>query len=330
VPPSPRQKLKLLLLKRLLEEQSDPSHPLSMAQLIEALAREGVRAERKSVYSDIALLRDFGLDIEMTHDGSGWGYHLASRDFELAELKLLVDAVQGSRFITPKKSRELIGKLAGLTSAHLAGQLERQVVTPERPKSLNESIYYNIDDIHNAIGSGRQISFRYFDYDLGKERSYRRQGARYTMTPLALVWDDDKYYLVCYNAKYDDFTNFRVDRMSATRLSEEPAEALDPARFNLAEYIDQRFGMYSGPVVRARLGFDRELVNVVLDRFGARVDLTVTDGGFEIWADVSESPVFLGWMAQFGDKAEVLAPESLRDSMRELAAALARRHGAEG
>jgi predicted DNA-binding transcriptional regulator YafY len=318
--------MKQLHLLRILERLTDEDHDITMAQIIEALAELGCKAERKSVYDDLALLKGFGIDIEMRRSRS-FGYYLASRQFELPELKLLVDAVQSSRFITQKKSRELIDKLAGLTSVHLASQLQRQVYVADRPKAQNESIYYNIDGIHNAINANRKINFKYFDYDLGKKRAYRKRGDAYTMTPMALCWDDDKYYLVCFNAKYDDFTSFRVDRMSGLTVSDDPADRIDRKRHDVAKFIKQRFGMYSGPVALARLRFDSELVNVALDRFGANVRLEPDGDGFIVEAEVAMSPVFLGWMAGLGDKAEVLAPASLREAMAELAGQLAAKYG---
>ena len=318
MPSSPNQKMKLLYLMKILVEQTDEDHPLTMQELLSALAEYDIQAERKSIYSDLALLGRYGLDIERIKEKT-CGYYVASRGFELPELKLLVDAVQSSHFITYKKSSELIKKLSALTSSHQAKQLRRQVFVADRPKSINESIYYNIDAIHTAINGKRKITFQYFDYDLDKGRSYRRKGELYTHTPLALCWDDDKYYLICYSAKYDDFVHYRVDRMNHVSVCGEPADKLDPKRFNVPRHIRQVFGMYSGAVVTANLRFDNSLVNTVLDRFGADVRLHGNGDSFDVQVEVSESPVFLGWIAQFGGKAEILAPDSLRETMGHLA-----------
>jgi len=309
--------MKLLYLMKILLERSDEDHPLTIQALLQALAEYDIQAERKSIYSDLELLRQFGLDIEMRQSKT-FGYYLASRQFELPELKLLVDAVQSSRFITQKKSRELIGKLSSLTSQHYAKQLKRQVFSAERPKAINESVYYSIDTIHLAIQDGVKINFQYFDYDLSKARAYRRDGAHYCLTPLALCWNDDNYYLVCYNAKYDDFNHYRIDRMSSVSLSAEQADKIDKGRFNVAEHMKRVFGMYGGERVRAKLRFDESLINTVLDRFGIDAPLRKVDSGFEVTVEISESPVFLSWMAQFGQRAEIIAPDSLREAMRTL------------
>ena len=317
MPTSSNQKMKPLYVMKILLERSDEDHPISISELIKALAEYDISAERKSIYSDLELLRHYGIDIEM-QPGKSYGYYVASRQFELPELKLLVDAVQSSRFITAKKSTELIQKLASLTSRHQAKGLRRQVFTADRSKTINESIYYSIDTIHLAIQDGYKINFKYFDYDLSKARAYRRDGEHYNLTPLALCWNDDKYYLICYNAKYDSFNNYRVDRMSAVDVCEEKADKINKERFNVPDYVQRLFGMFGGELTRAKLRFDQSLINIVLDRFGIGVPLHKAGEGFEITVDISASPVFLSWMVQFGDQAEIIAPDSLREAMQTL------------
>ena len=317
MPSSPNQKMKLLYLQKILLERSDENHMLTIAEIVTALAECGIRAERKSLYSDMGLLRLYGVDIESQKTRTV-SYYIDSRDFESPELKLLVDAVQSSRFITVKKSNELIKKLSALASVHQAKELKRQVVMAEQPKPLNESIYYNIDAIHEAINAHYKISFKYFDYDVSKKRVYRRNGEKYSQTPVALCWNDDKYYLICYSSKYDGFTHYRVDRMSNVEVCEEAVDKIDKKRFNVAEHTKQVFGMYSGELVSAKLRFDNSLVNIVLDKFGADLPLHKSGDCFEISVEVSNSPVFMSWIFQFGDKAEILAPESLRKSMSVL------------
>ena len=320
MPSSSNQKKKLLYLMRILLERTDADHVMTIQELIAALAEYGVPAERKSVYADLELLREFGLDVESRRSRT-IGYYVDAREFELPELKLLVDAVQSSRFITPKKSTELIQKLSSLTSNPQAGQLRRQVYVANRPKTINESIYYNIDAIHTAIHSGRKISFQYFDYNADKERVYRKGGERYCQSPMALCWDDDKYYLICYSTKYGDFAHYRVDRMNQVAVCGEEAERPDQKDFDVAEHAKQVFGMYSGELVAATLRFDQSLVNSVLDRFGPEVPFGKCGDFFEICVEVSNSPVFLSWIFQFGEKAEIVAPQSLVDSMRALLSA---------
>jgi predicted DNA-binding transcriptional regulator YafY len=325
--------MKLLYLIELFTKQTDEHNHITINDMIQALATVSIKAERKSLYSDIQILRRFGLDIEQTY-GRNSSYYLASREYELAELKLLVDAVQSSHFITQKKSNELIDKLSTLTSAHQAKQLKRQVNVVDKPKSINESIYYNVDAIHSALSQGRKISFKYFDYDQDKKRSYRKSGSFYTETPLTLCWNDEKYYLICFNSSHQGLANYRVDRMSSVSVSEEPADSYSRRQFNVNDYIRQTFGMFGGETVSARLRFDNSLRNVVLDRYGNSLkflpvaagkndDLTITDSCFEIEVKVTSSPVFLGWMAGFGKKAEIIRPENLRQEMIDMISELA-------
>lgn len=310
------QKMKLLYLMRILLEQSDEEHPLTVAAMIAALKEYGIAAERKSIYSDLELLGLFGLDI-VTRKGKTYGYSIASRQFELPELKLLVDAVQSSHFITSKKSEELIKKLASLTSIHQARQLKRQVYITERPKSINEGVYYAIDAIHCAIQEHKQLRFKYFDYDTGKNRIYRKNNQSYCQSPVALCWSDDNYYLICYSAKHNGFTHYRVDRMSDVEAADLPAEETGK-QFNLAQHAKQHFGMYNGEKVQATLYFDKSLVNVVMDRFGKNVLMHAQGEGFTVCVSVSCSPVFLGWLFQFGTKARIIGPESLAEAMGQL------------
>ena len=282
--------------------------------MIAALAAYGVQAERKAIYSDLELLRQFGLDIEV-HRGKSTGYYVASRQFELPELKLLVDAVQSSRFITHKKSERLIQKLSALTSAGQAKALKRQIFIMGRAKTMNEAVYYNIDQIHHAINEGKKIAFRYFDYSVTKDKVFRKQGKLYTATPVALCWNADQYYLVTYSGYHGSYTHYRVDRMSAVSAI---AEAGDRhGDFNIGEYAKRAFGMFNGEMVRARLSFELSLVNAVLDHFGTEIHMTVTeDGWFDVSVDVTVSPTFLGWIFAFGGSAVIQGPPTLVEAMK--------------
>ena len=321
MPRSSNQKLKPLYLAKILLDRTDEDNALTAQGLVDALAVHDIPANRKSIYDDIDALREYGLDIEHRHGKDG-GYFIASRDFELPELKLLVDAVQSSRLITGRKSSELIKKLSTLTSADQAKQLNRQVYISGRAKALNETVYYSIDAIHAAINDRKMISFKYFDYSISKKRVYRRGDHEYIRTPIALCWNEDKYYLITYSQKFDNpFANYRVDRMAEVNVLDESAENYNRKTFSVSDYIKRAFGMFAGEVVASRLVFDESLVSVVLDHFGADTRMTKTrDGRFEINAEVSATPVFLAWMFQFGDKAEIISPESLRDAMRGLIA----------
>ena len=318
MPSSPNQRLKHLYLMKILLEKTDEQNTMTVAEIISALSVYGITAERKSIYTDMELLRQFGIDIE-TQRSKTVGYYVANREFELPELKLLVDAVQSSRFITQKKSGELIRKLSSLTSSEQAKQLRRQVFITGRAKTINEKIYYNIDGIHNAINNNRKIAFKYFDYDINKKQVYRKQGELYQNTPVALCWNEDKYYLIAYNAYYDDLAHFRVDRMNNVELLDEEADIFDRKIFNAAEHAKRVFGMFDGEIVKAKLSFDSCLVNAVIDHFGKDICIIPSvDGWFDITVDVSISPVFLAWIFQFGRLAVIKSPEKLINAMQEL------------
>jgi len=311
------QKMKPMYLARILLERTDETNVMTTGDIVSALAAYDIPVERKSLYDDIEALRLYGLDIELRR-GKGGGYYVASRDFELPELKLLVDAVQSSRLITGRKSNALIKKLSKLTSFEQAKQLNRHVHINGRAKALNETVYYSIDTIHAAINAGMKISFKYFYYNISKKRIYHRDDRKYTRTPVAMCWNDDNYYLVTYSPHFDNpFATYRVDRMTDVEMQDEKADKYSKVQFNLNDYIKQNFGMFTGETVAAKLEFDESLVSVVLDQFGTDTHLIKADNNrFIINANVSTSPVFLGWIFQFGDKAEILEPESLREAMR--------------
>ncbi len=317
MPKSDNQKLKLLYIKDYLERNSDESHPVSTQALIEMLAAKGIECERKAIYSDIRALQDYGLDI-LNHRGRNGGYYIASRNFELPELKLLIDAVQSSRFLTEKKSRELIGKLLNQCNRFDEHLMHRDVVIDRRVKSMNETIYYNVDAIQEAISKGVQITFRYFDWGVDGKRHYRER--EYLASPYGLCQDNENCYLLAHSARHG-VTHYRVDRMTDILLTEEkrvPCPELHGA--NLVEHANQLFQMYSGETVRVKLRFHKSLVNVVVDRFGRKV-LLVPDGRehFTFSVDVAVSPMFLSWVIGFGDKAQVLYPQSVIDQCRHLA-----------
>ncbi len=311
---SSNQKLKLIYLLRFLEGHSDEAHPLRIQDMKQELEKYDIRAERKSLYSDVEALREAGYEI-LQENG---GYYLTSRSFELAELKLLVDSVQASRFITRKKSGELIEKLESLTSAGEARQLQRQVYVLNRVKTMNESIYYNVDGIHSAIARKKQILFRYFDYDLEKRKVYRREGGDYRVSPFALTWAEENYYLVAFDSGSRELRHYRVDRMSDLRETEEPLEGEESFRAeDIARYATRVFGMFRGEERELRLRFRQHLVGAVLDRFGQELIL-VPDGEehFTCTVTVAVSPQFYGWLCGLGGDASLLAPADAAEDYR--------------
>ena len=261
------QKLKMLYLVRLFSELTDDEHGLTMPQIIEKLAAWGVNADRKTLYMDFEELRRYGLDLLSEKAGHQTVYFLGAREFELPELKLLVDSVQAAKFITDKKSRELIRKLEGLVSTHQARQLHRQVLISGRVKTMNESIYYNIDKLHGAINADAQIRFQYYQWNVNKEMELRRGGAVYQVSPWALIWDDENYYLVAYDSADSRIKHYRVDKMLRIRALNERRLGRDTFRaFDMARYAKSLFGMYGGEQVSVILRGENRMVGVLMDR----------------------------------------------------------------
>ncbi len=312
------QKLKLLYIVKMLEEYSDENHPLSTQEIIRRLDAEGIRSERKSIYDDMAKLIDFGYDIIQVHSRLGGGYYLAGREFELAELKLMVDAVQSSRFITTKKSRELIKKLEKKAGKYDAGKLQRQVYVAGRIKTENESIYYNIDNIHRAIQENKQIRFQYLDWNLKKELVPRDATTR-IVSPWALIWQVENYYLAAFDPQDELMKHYRVDKMGKVEVLEQPRMGLEAfEKVDLAVYTNQTFGMYGGEQETVTMQFPNELVGVVLDRFGREADIRpMKDGFFRIRTKVAVSGQFYGWLAGIGADAQIIAPENVREKYQD-------------
>ena len=319
MPRSSGQKLKLLYIMDYLLQYSDAEHPVTVRQLISHLAAQGVGAERKSIYDDVEALRAYGLDIEQVADGRLYGYYVASRRFELPELKLLVDSVQSSKFITRRKTNALIRKIETLASSYDAQRLQRQVYVAGRVKTMNESIYYNVDAVHAGISEDKKIRFRYFEYTVAKERRYRRDGAYYVVSPYALTWDDENYYMVAYDSERAEIRHYRVDKMTNIATVDEPRDGAAAYReLDMALYSRKVFGMFSGTEERVKLRFANRLVGAVLDRLGQDVSI-IPDGDehFTVSADVVVSPQFFAWLCGFGTDAWLLAPERAAEQMRE-------------
>lgn len=311
------QKLKLLYLLKMLEEKTDEENTMSINEMIAELDRYGISAERKSIYDDLEALKHYGLDIA-SRKSKTTEYFVASRLFELPELKLLVDAVQCSKFVTHKKSDQLIKKIESLASRNQAMSLHRQVYVSNRVKTINESIYYNVDSLHSAIAENKQVTFKYFDYDIKKEKVYRKNGDRYTVSPYGLSWDDENYYLVTFSHKYKDFTHYRVDRMSDIELCDSTRDPLpDNEQFNIADYSKKVFNMFGGEEVTVKLKFDNSLVNAVVDRFGKEIMIGKLDeDSFSIWIKVAVNSTFFAWLSQFGSKVKVLSPDTVIDQYK--------------
>lgn len=315
MPRNPNQKLKLLYLLKILQERTDEEHAITLAQILEALSGYGITAERKSIYDDLEALRVYGVDVEMRKE-KNYEYYIANRTFELPELKLLVDAVQSSKFITHKKSNELIKKVESLASVHQAQQLQRQVFVSNRVKTMNESIYYNVDQIHSAISQGVKISFLYFEWAVSfttKERIKKRPkrgGERYVISPWALTWDDENYYMIGYDSESKKIKHYRVDKMQSIELTDEKRDGQRVfQKFDMAQYSKMTFGMYGGDEEEVKLRFKNKLVGVVVDRFGKDVFLS-QDGNdsFTVSVKVMASPQFFAWVFGLGEDVQILSP----------------------
>ncbi len=315
---SANQKLKLLYLMQFLLQRSDETHPITVQQMIDELAAHDIKAERKSIYDDLEALRVFGLDIVQSR-GKTTGYYVGAREFELPELKLLVDSVQSSKFITEKKTLSLIKKIESLASAYDAQLLQRQVYVRNRVKSMNESVYYNVDEISNAITQDKAIRFRYFDYSITKERKFRKDGAWYEISPWSLMWDDENYYMLGYDAEAGKLKHYRVDKMTEISALEQARDGKDLFReIDMSQYSKKVFGMFTGQLQKVRLRFENHLVGAVIDRFGSDTMILSSDENhFTVSVDVAVSPQFFAWVFGFGTAVEILSPENVREDYRQ-------------
>ena len=310
------QKIKILYLMKIMYELTDDEHGLTVAEIAEELERYGITAERKALYDDIETLCEFGMDIEKRKEKSVT-YHVVSRDFEMPELKLLVDAVQSSKFITHKKSNELIHKLSGFSSKYQGTALERQVYVSNRIKTMNESIYYTVDYIHEAISDNVKIRFQYFEWTHKKEKRLRHDRKIYCVSPWALTWDDENYYLVAYDSDCGEIRHYRVDKMLNISLTEEKRDGREVfGDFDMAMYSRKTFGMYGGEEERITLKCKHHLAGVIIDRFGMdTMFFNTTEDSFEVNVKVAVSPMFLSWVMNFGSDMKVLSPKSVQEKI---------------
>ena len=308
----------LLLLRQYLYQQTDEQHPVSVTDILAFWQQHGIQAGRKSVYTDIELLQNAGMDIVCVKSSQN-KYFVGQRLFELPELKLLVDAVESSRFITEKKSTALIKKLGHLPSTAQAEQLNRRIYMGGTPKPENESIYYNVDTIHNAVQKKQQITFQYFEYTPKKEKILKHDGYKYRFSPYAMIWNRDCYYAVGWSEKHGKIAQFRVDRMTAVEPLEQTAvQTLD---FDPAEYVRKVFGMYPDNLCTVELLCDNEIMRSVIDRFGENVQTeTVDEQHFRATVEVAPSPPFFSWVFTFSGKIRIVSPAAVLEEMRDMAA----------
>lgn len=323
MPRSSRQKEKLLYLQKIMLEKTDENHALTINEIKDLLAGYGIQTERKALYDDLQILETFGLDICRTRSTTV-RYFVGSRDFEIPELKLLVDAIQSSKFITHSKSLKLIKKLEGLVSENEGKQLQREVYVTNRVKTFNEQIYYNVDEIHNAISDNKKISFRYMKWDVdfdGRQKiikTPRKDGKNYIVSPWALCWDDENYYLVAYDSEAEKIKHFRVDKMEKICISSTSRDGSQMfEEFNLAHYATSVFSMFGGDECEVKLSVDNDLVGVIVDRFGSNVYIfKESDESFIVTIKVMLSPQFYAWLFGLGLKVRLISPKRAIDEYK--------------
>lgn len=309
------QKLKTLYIMKILLEKTDEDHLLNATELCSILKNTyGIETDRKTIYNEIDTLKHFGMDI-IQKKGTSPGYYVGCRSFELPELKLLVDAVQSSKFITEKKSRELIQKLEELCSKYDAEKLQRQVFIYNRIKTENETIYFNVDQIHTAIYQNRKVRFQYCEWSAKKELVFRRNGAFYEISPWALSWDDENYYLIGFDEENAQIKHYRVDKMRQLTIMEDERKGESHfEKFNLAAFAKKVFGMYGGYDSTVTLRCHNSLAGVILDRFGQDVSLIPCDEeSFRVKVTVAVSRQFFGWITGIGQKIEIVGPADVRE-----------------
>ena len=319
MPRGTNQKFKFTYLMKIMQEKTDDEHSLTMPQIMEELEKYDVTAERKSIYTDFQdMTEKFGVEIIKEQIGRETYYHVGTREFELAEVKLLIDAIQSSKFITQTKSRELITKIKSFVSEHQAKQLQRQVYINDRVKTMNESVYYNVDDIHTAINQNKKIRFKYYKWDINKKLVPRHNGDWFVVSPWALTWDDENYYMVAFDNLDHKIKHYRVDKMMHISIEEEMRDGKEAFKnFDMAEYSKATFGMYQGQKTKVKIRLANNMCGIFIDRFGKEISFRpIDDEHSELHVDVNVSPQFFGWIFSLGKDVKVVGPEEVVEELR--------------
>lgn len=311
-------KIKLLKLWEILSQDSDEDHPLSTKLIIEKLKSQGIECDRKTLYEDIRLLNEYGYEVLCEKGQHSNRYCVVDRSFDVPELHILMDAVQAAGFITEKKTTELVDKIASLGGSNRAEVLKTNLVHFNTTKHSNENIYYNVNEIGEAILSGKKMSFLYFNYNERGERMFRKDGSRYVVNPVATVFSNDNYYLLCYHDKYDNAASYRVDRMTEVKVeTEDINKSKRPKNLDVSMHRIQAFSMYAGEKVRVRLQADKSLIDVLMDKFGEELHIISNGDSVQLETDVQLSPIFFGWCLSFGRKLKIISPKSLREDLHK-------------
>jgi hypothetical protein len=319
MPRGSNQKFKFTYLMKIMAEKTDDEHSLTMPQILEELEKYEVSAERKSIYEDFKDMSKLGIDVIKEQRGRETFYHIAGREFELAEVKLLIDAVQSAKFITQKKSKSLISKVKNFVSEHQAKQLQRQIVINDRVKTMNESVYYNVDDIHTAINQNRKIKFKYYKWDIDKKLVERHGGSYFIVSPWALLWDDENYYMIAFDDWDNKIKHYRVDKMMYIEVgNDERAGKEEFKNFDMAKYSKATFGMYHGEKTKVCIKFANHMCGVFIDRFGKdTLFRKIDENHSELIVDINVSPQFFGWIFSLGNDVEIVSPREVVNELRE-------------
>ena len=319
MPRGSNQKFKFTYLMKIMAEKTDDEHSLTMPQILEELEKYEVSAERKSIYEDFKDMSKLGIDVIKEQRGRETFYHIAGREFELAEVKLLIDAVQSAKFITQKKSKSLISKVKNFVSEHQAKQLQRQIVINDRVKTMNESVYYNVDDIHTAINQNRKIKFKYYKWDIDKKLVERHGGSYFVVSPWALLWDDENYYMIAFDDWDNKIKHYRVDKMMYIEVgNDERAGKEEFKNFDMAKYSKATFGMDHGEKTKVCIKFANHMCGVFIDRFGKdTLFRKIDENHSELIVDINVSPQFFGWIFSLGNDVEIVSPREVVNELRE-------------
>lgn len=312
-------KIKLLKIWEILKQESDENRPMTTGQIIERLSDSGITCDRRTLYADIATLNSFGYEVVTQKGQHSNSYYIVDRSFDVPELRILIDAVQAASFISPKKTEELTNKIAALGGSYCADILKKNIVEFNITKHNNEQIYYSVNAIENAILSGKKIKFQYFDLNEKQERKFRKSGEKYLVNPVTMVFSNDNYYLIGYHDNHDGVTTYRIDRMLNAEISEDSINInAKPKSLNISQHRKQSFSMYSGKMEVVRFEADRDMIDIVFDKFGEDTQIAVlNEEKISFSAAVQISPIFFGWCFSFGKKLKIISPVSIRNEIEE-------------
>ena len=321
------QKIKLMKIMEILRQETDEEHPMTKVELAARLVAMNVSCSPRSLIRDIKLLNEQGYEIMERLMGHEKGYFVCDRSFSVPELKILIDAVQAAGFVTEKKTGELVDKIAALGGSHRAAILKGNIVKFNTRKHTNETIYYTVGFIEDAIQRNKKIIFRYFDLDENGQKVYRRDGHHYVVEPVALVFNEDNYYLIVYSEKHDGTANYRVDRIDSVEIIDDPiSDKARSLRRKVARYTEEAFKMFNGQPETITLRFTDKLIGPVLDKFEEVTKMTrVDDHTIEATVQVRIAPTFWGWLFQFGTDMDIMEPEALKEEYKNKAAELLNR-----